>query len=192
MSEFEETVDPLPEPDDRENFWVFAYGSLMWNPGFDYQEKMPAKLYGYHRSLCIWSWYYRGTQEDPGLVLGLDIGGSCHGMAFRVNSNQVNIALTYLHEREMINNVYLPVYRRVHVSPGETVNALTFIVRPGHPQYAGKIQAHRAAQTVNLASGQRGLNKEYVNNTISQLNHMGLEDRKLFRIQQLMVGMEKQ
>src|SRR5690606_31673486 len=91
---------------DMNDFWVFGYGSLMWNPGFPYQESVQAQIFGYRRSLCIHSHVHRGTPENPGLVLGLDRGGSCRGIAFRVSHEDRHEVLAYLRERELVTHVY--------------------------------------------------------------------------------------
>ena len=94
------------------DLWIFGYGSLMWRPGFDYVERLPVRLHGYHRAFCVWSHRYRGTPERPGLVLGLDRGGSCLGIAYRIAPEKQDTVLAYLHEREMITGVYIPVICR--------------------------------------------------------------------------------
>src|SRR5690349_2563312 len=84
------------------DLWVFGYGSLIWKPGFEFVEQRPARLIGEHRSLCIYSMVHRGTPEKPGLVLGLDRGGACQGVAFRVARKQRDATVAYLREREQV------------------------------------------------------------------------------------------
>ena len=109
---------PMPEGD----FWVFGYGSLMWDPGFNYVDSRPAFLFGYHRRLCLWSIHYRGTSANPGLVLGLDAGGSCKGMGFKVSPRNKVEVCEYLKEREMLSNAYKPVVKPIYLENGEAVN----------------------------------------------------------------------
>ncbi|MGE5504914.1 MAG: gamma-glutamylcyclotransferase, partial [Actinomycetota bacterium] len=114
---------------------MFAYGSLMWRPDFDHAEARPARLLGWHRALCILSTHYRGCPERPGLVLGLDRGGSCVGRAFRVEADKAEAVLRLLHEREMITNVYQPRFLPVTLDDGRRVPAWSFIVDRRHRQY---------------------------------------------------------
>src|ERR1700736_3749246 len=97
----------------RGDLWVFGYGSLMWRPGFDFIEQVPARLIGEHRALCVYSFDHRGTPEKPGLVLGLDRGGACRGIAFRVRDTQRHATIEYLRSREQTTNVYREVMRSV-------------------------------------------------------------------------------
>lgn len=161
------------------DLWVFGYGSLMWRPGFEHAEMQRARLHGYHRSLCVWSWVHRGTPHVPGLVLGLDRGGSCVGRAFRVPARARRSTLEYLREREMVTNVYLPTWQTARLEDGRVVETLTFRVRRDHHQYAGRMPAEAAARAVVCASGRGGHNIEYVANTISHLVECGVRDHHL-------------
>jgi len=170
----------------RSDLWVFAYGSLMWNPGFPYKEAQHARIYGYHRALCVWSWVYRGTPRVPGLVLGLDCGGSCVGRAFRVARNYREHAVRYLIEREMITDVYRPRLCPLRLADNRRVTGLTFQVDRDHDQYAGKLSAERAATAVSGATGCNGSNIEYVTNTVDHLAEMGFRDPVLWRVRKLL------
>ena len=117
---------------DMDDFWVFGYGSLMWNPGFAFEEKAAARAFGYRRSLCVRSWVHRGTQARPGLVLGLDHGGSCRGMAFRVPAADKGDVVDYLRERELVTHVYRERIMPVLLSDGRRVPALTYVIDRGH------------------------------------------------------------
>ncbi len=171
----------LPDGD----MWVFGYGSLMWRPGFGYQEVCGARLYGYHRALCVWSWVHRGTQAHPGLVFGLDAGGSCIGRAFRVQAAERDAVLDYLYQREMVTAVYHPVMQRVHLDDRRVVKALCFLVDRQHQQYAGRLQAETAAAVVATASGVSGANWEYLDSTIEHLADLGIREPLLLRIREL-------
>src|SRR3954464_15768431 len=116
------------------DFWVFGYGSLMWRPGFPFVEAATAHLAGLHRALCVYSWVHRGTRERPGLVLGLDRGGSCKGVAYRVRGTERDRVIAYLRERELVTGVYLEAWRPIRIGHrGEApATALTYIVDRDH------------------------------------------------------------
>jgi cation transport protein ChaC len=166
--------------------WVFGYGSLMWRPGFDFIEKAPAALIGAHRSLCIYSFHHRGTQAHPGLVLGLDEGGACRGVAFRVAQANADATLTYLREREQVTDVYVEAMKPVSLldGSGRELEALCYIVDRGHPQYAGRLSLERQAELVRSASGLSGNNIDYVLNTVRHLEEVGIHDVELMALAQ--------
>jgi glutathione-specific gamma-glutamylcyclotransferase len=161
------------------DFWVFGYGSLMWNPGFAHEEAVKARLFGYHRALCIHSRQYRGTPERTGLVMGLDKGGSCVGMAFRVAAGDEAHVRRYLNEREMMNYVYRDLRLGIHTADGRKASALTFVAVPGHEQYAGRLTPEAAAKIVRGSSGTAGRNEDYVANTLAHLREIGIRDHWL-------------
>ncbi len=167
-----------------EDFWVFAYGSLMWRPGFPFRESQPALLRGYHRAFCVLSFHYRGTAQRPGLVLGLDRGGSCRGRAFRVAATDGRSVADYLHEREMITGVYDPRWLPVEV-PGRRVLAATYLVDPQHEQYAGKLGDTAAVKLIRQGQGHSGSNLEYLENTVRHLDDLGIADCPLHRLLRL-------
>lgn len=160
-------------------FWIFGYGSLMWNPGFATLTAARATMHGVHRSLCVHSWVHRGSQQRPGLVLGLDRGGSCHGMAFAVAPSDRDAVVAYLRERELVTNVYVEAIRSVRLDTGERVEALVYLVDRAHPQYAGKLDDRRIAAIVKEAQGKSGANVDYVANTLAHLRRMGIRDPHL-------------
>jgi cation transport protein ChaC len=165
------------------DLWVFGYGSLMWRPGFDFEEQVPARLHGWHRSLCIYSTVYRGTPEKPGLVLGLERGGSCLGIVFRVDSARHDETMAYLREREMITNVYREIQRPVRLmdGSGRSVNAVTYVVNPGHPQVATGLSHECRLGMVAEGIGSTGSNRDYVRWTHDVLVELGVSDRQLAR-----------
>lgn len=164
---------------DMDDFWVFGYGSLMWNPGFAFEDKMTARAFGYRRSLCVRSFVHRGTPERPGLVLGLDHGGSCRGMAFKVALKDKDDVVGYLRERELVTHVYLERTMPVLLADGRRVAALTYTIDRAHVQYAGALSAEEAAATVAVSHGKSGPNTEYVMNTLAHLKEMGIRDHWL-------------
>lgn len=161
------------------DFWVFGYGSLIWRPGFAHVETRRARLYGYRRSLCVYSFVHRGTRERPGLVLGLDRGGSCIGLAYRVPGNLRDEVLSYLRERELVTSVYLERMLDVRLDGGGAVEAVTYIVDREHEQYAGGLDADQAAKVVRGAVGRSGNNEDYVLSTLEHLKALGIRDHWL-------------
>lgn len=159
--------------------WVFAYGSLMWNPGFAYTDRQSAALDGFHRAFCIFSHHYRGTPAKPGLVLGLDKGGSCRGIALRFAPADRDAVVAYLNERELTGYAYRPAIVTATLENGQSVAAYTFVTDPTHPQYAGDLGPARSAELIMAASGQSGLNRDYLINTLSQLELLGFRDNAL-------------
>jgi cation transport protein ChaC len=161
------------------DFWVFGYGSLIWRPGFAHVETRRARLFGYRRALCVYSFVHRGTRERPGLVLGLDRGGSCVGLAFRVPGELRDEVLAYLRERELVTKVYLERWLALRLDNGETAQAVAYVVDRSHEQYAGALQEEEAASIIRGAVGQSGVNEHYVTSTIEHLRALGIHDRWL-------------
>jgi cation transport protein ChaC len=161
---------------DMDEFWVFGYGSLMWNPGFEFLQKTSGRAFGYRRSLCVRSFVHRGTPERPGLVMGLDRGGSCRGMAFQVALEHRETVVDYLRKRELVTNVYLERYLPVMLQDGRQVKALSFVVDRNHVQYAGALDIEDAGRIVHASVGQSGPNDAYVLNTLDLLKSMGIRD----------------
>ena len=180
---------PLPLDADG-SLYVFGYGSLIWRPGFAYSAAHPALLRGYHRRFCIWSRSYRGTPEAPGLVLGLDRGGACRGVAFRVPGPDAAAVLDYLQEREMPRSEEAVYERRVlRVSlldgAGRDVRAVAFVVDRTRASYC-RPEADVAAAAIARGLGQMGPNREYLLNTVAHLRAMGVRDAGLDRIAALL------
>jgi cation transport protein ChaC len=161
-----------------EDFWVFGYGSLMWHPGFPHLEVRPALLRGYHRHFCVYSHRYRGTPECPGLVLGLDRGGTCRGLAYRVPAAEGEEVLDYLYEREMVTGVYIPLWLTLECEP-EPVTAATFVVDQSHEQYTGRLSLDETADMILQGAGQRGPCLDYLENTVHHLEALGLSGGSL-------------
>jgi cation transport protein ChaC len=167
---------------DNEHFWVFGYGSLMWNPGFEFLDSKQATIDGFHRSPCIYSWVHRGTRERPGIVLGLDKGGVCNGMAFQVSVKREDETLDYLRKRELVTNVYLETTQIIELPSGEKVEAVTYIVDTQHEQYAGKLSFEKLINQIQGARGGSGPNEEYFIDTATQLEKMNIHDDLMQRI----------
>ncbi len=168
--------------DAPQDFWVFGYGSLMWRPGFDYVECQTGLLRGWRRSMCVLSTHYRGTPERPGLVLGLDRGGACLGRAFRVEPSQAEAVRLYLHEREMIADVYHPRWLPVSLRDGRRVRAYGFVANAGHAQYTGRLTDAEAAALIRAGRGEAGSCRDYLANTVEHLRGLGIRDALLCRL----------
>ena len=167
---------------DHGDLWVFGYGSLMWRPGFDFAEKAEATLHGYHRALCIYSVHHRGTPERPGLVLGLDRGGSCRGVAFRIPADQADETLAYLREREQVTMVYRETRHQLRLIDGRNVAGIAYSVDRTHSQYANRLPHDALVEIVRRGIGVSGANPDYVRATTAHLAAMGLKDRTLSRV----------
>ena len=163
------------------DLWIFGYGSLMWDPGFPYVQWAPALIYGYHRALCIASNRWRGTPARPGLVLGLDRGGACRGIAFLVARADVGPVLEALWAREMRRSVYRPRLLRARL-PARQVQALAFVADPKHAGYAGHLSIKQTAERIANCRGARGPNLEYLIRTVEHLSELGVRDHNLLRV----------
>src|SRR6478672_4967475 len=170
------------------DLWVFGYGSLMWRPGFEYIEKVPARLIGEHRALCVYSFDHRGTPEKPGLVLGLDRGGACRGVAFRVAARRRGDTVDYLRGREQTTNVYREVMRSVWLEnrARQRVSALVYVVDRGHVQYAGRLSLTEQLRYVQQGHGRSGNNRDYVLATVKSIEAQGFRDAQLHQLAALL------
>ncbi len=165
------------------DLWLFAYGSLMWDPGFPYCAAKPALLYGHHRRFCVYSHGHRGTPERPGLVLGLDRGGACKGIAYRIPAVDVPRALAYLWRREMQSRVYQMKRLKVRLGGGRIVAAFAFVVDRAHPGYAGELSLAETARLIRQGVGRRGTARHYLENVVRELERLGMIDGPLHRLQ---------
>jgi len=163
------------------DLWIFAYGSLMWSPEFPFLCAAKGLLRGYRRTFCIYSHRYRGTPQQPGLVLGLDRGGACRGIAYLVAARDVADTLEALWGREMSRLTYQPRLLNVRVQ-GVVVQALTFVADPRHSSYAGRLSLEQIAARVASCRGARGPNIDYLLNTLRHLDELGMRDERLHRV----------
>lgn len=161
--------------------WVFGYGSLLWNPGFEVAEQVVSRLPGYTRSFCMRSIHHRGTEENPGLVLALDEqpDHACEGVALAVRAGDEQKTLDYLRERELISSAYVERELDVDLVDGRRVSALVYVVDRNHVQYCGGLPLEEQAQIMSRAVGGMGPNTEYLFNTASHLSDIGLHDPDL-------------
>ncbi len=169
-----------PELPDVE--WIFGYGSLMWRPGFDHVAQCAARLQGYHRAPCVYSHYHRGSVGTPGLVLGLDSGGHCDGIAFKFNVNNRAQVIGYLNERELIGYAYQPITLSVDTEAFGPVDAYTFVADPDHENYAGAMSLDEAAAIIMRAEGISGLNRDYLINTVQKFLDEGFHEPDLLSL----------
>lgn len=173
--------------DNTATHWVFGYGSLIWNPGFAHVSAQQGLLKGAHRSLSIVSHHHRGTVDRPGLVFGLTRGGSCRGMVFEVANADWGQVYAYLQEREQVTSVYRDVTRPVHLADGRVVGALAFLVDERHEQFAGRLNLDQQLAMVRAGVGLSGRNVDYVLNTARHLRELGIRDRQLMALADLLV-----
>ncbi len=163
------------------DLWVFGYGSLMWNPGFEFLETRRARLFGYHRALCVFSPTYRGTPDDPGLVVGLDRGGSCVGLAYRVAGHNRDRVIAYLDERESVGTVYMPLHTFI-VSDMERIEARTYVAYRSGSKYVGTLPLEHKVETILRCAGTSGSNVDYLKNTVAHLDALGISDGPLHNL----------
>jgi cation transport protein ChaC len=176
-----------------EDLWVFAYGSLMWRPGFDFLERRAARLVGAHRALCVYSFVHRGTPERPGLVLGLDRGGNCRGIAYRVASAKRTATIDYLRAREQVTKVYREASRAVWLDddPQQSVQALCYMVDRGHRQYAGRLPLAQQLHYVRQGHGRSGACRDYVLAAVKELQTHGYRDDALRQLAEQIKGIHE-
>ena len=169
--------------------WLFGYGSVMWNPIVRFEERRQGHVHGYHRRYGLWVHWTRGSRERPGLMLGLEPGGSCRGIVFRIPRNRVKFEFGLIWMREMISGAYVPKWVTVRTPMGH-VRAIAFVVNSGHPLYAGKLSLQTEASHIARAAGEFGSCRAYLENTIDQLNAIGLSDGYLLRLQRQLAHMD--
>jgi cation transport protein ChaC len=173
-----------PPPGD---FWIFGYGSLMWDPGFPHLAARPARIMGYHRALCLYSNRYRGTDERPGLVLGLDRGGSCLGRAYLVAEADGPEIARYLDDREMLGEVYDPRWVEMRFPDGSRARAYAYVADRHHPHYAGKLTPEEAADFILQGCGERGTCLDYLTSTVQHMDELGIADSALHELLDLVL-----
>ena len=166
------------------DLWLFGYGSLMWKPDLDFAESRPALLNGWHRRFCLWQWRYRGSRHHPGLMLALDRGGACRGVAYRLAAPDVRGKIAAVWRREMIGNGYVPRWIKLVTMEG-TVRGLTFVARQDGERYAGRISDEIVADHIAQACGETGASAEYLLETVLKCEELGIHDRFLWRLQEL-------
>ena len=177
-----------------EDLWVFAYGSLMWRPGFAFLERRRARMVGAHRALCVYSFVHRGTPQRPGLVLGLDRGGNCGGIAYRVAKAKRTATIDYLRAREQVTMVYRETWRRVWLDddPKQSEHALCYMVDRGHRQYAGRLTLAQQLHFVRQGHGRSGPCRDYVLAAVKELEALDCRDADLHTLGERIKGIHEQ
>jgi cation transport protein ChaC len=171
----------LADVDFSRGIWLFGYGSLIWNPAFHFTDRLTGTIYGHHRRFCLWTHLGRGCPERPGLVLGLERGGSCHGVAFHIAPDAVEDELAIVWRREMISGAYVPRWVKVHTALGE-IRAVTFVINHTHERYARFLSDDRVAEVIATAEGWLGPCADYLINTVDHLAELGIHDRPLEKL----------
>ncbi|MGE0154154.1 MAG: gamma-glutamylcyclotransferase [Reyranellaceae bacterium] len=174
-----------------ESVWIFGYGSLIWAPAFHYAERVPALLRGWRRSFCFWTQLGRGTPKLPGLMLALERGGQCHGVAYRIPPQLVESETTIFWRREMVSGVYRPLWVTVR-TPRGPVRAITLVINRQHKLYTGRLALDRAAHHIAFAEGSNGPCRDYLANTIRHLHELKIPDRELRLLWQRVVDLRVQ
>ena len=171
----------------EDGIWIFGYGSLIWNPGFAYECRQRATVTGFRRAFCLWSVHYRGNEQHPGLVLGLDPaqGAYCEGVAYFVGADEAKEAHQYLRARELVSYAYHERAAPLQLEDGQQVQAICYIVDPTHVQYAGGLSLAEQAGVILSATGSAGPNLEYLQNTAAHLEALGIEDQNMRRLIEL-------
>lgn len=183
LSDFERQVSlqaVLATRIDPDNVYIFAYGSMMWDPLFEPAERHAARLEGYRRNFCVWSLVARGTPQNPGLALGLEeyVDASCDGIVFRLNPLTTEADLTATWRREMYTAIYHPKWLDVETEAGK-VQAISFTVDREHPQYAAGLDQNEAATIIASAAGENGRCRDYLSNTVRELAAIGCADPQI-------------
>lgn len=158
--------------------WIFAYGSLIWNPAFHFVERRNARVYGFHREYCLWARAGRGSPAQPGLMLALEQGGSCHGVAYRLRRAHVATELDVIWRREMLTMAYRPVWVNAHTPEGPEP-AIAFAVNRSHERYVRELEAEAIVHYLATGAGPLGRCRDYLFDTVTHLEQLGIRDRRL-------------
>ena len=167
---------------ERDAIWVFGYGSLIWNPAFHYVETCKGRLPGYHREYCLWTRLGRGTIDNPGLTLGLEVGGECTGVAFRIDKDAAEEELEIIWRREMVAGAYVPTWVTITCCDGRYIPAIAFVIDHGFERYAGGLTEDEIVERIATARGPLGGCSDYLFNTVKHLDELGLPDPYLHRL----------
>jgi len=178
----QKVFEVIPRHCSHENLWVFGYGSLIWNPAFHFEEKRTARVHGYHRRFCLWTHLGRGTEANPGLMLGLDRGGSCTGVGFQIAKKSVRSELDILFRRELLSHAYIPTWVNMRFENGGNHHGITFVMDKQHERYTGALDVATQVRHIATAEGPLGPNNEYLFDLVDHLDDLGLHDRALAQL----------
>lgn len=187
-AQLQQSIDGILQLCLASDIWIFAYGSLIWNPIIRYSDRCVGTVYSWHRRFCLWTPLGRGTPDHPGLVLGLDRGGSCRGIVYRVAASDVATELLLLWRREMIAGTYIPRWVKV-ISGKQVVKAIAFVINPHHSLYAPKLSLEDTAYAISKAHGSLGSCADYLLQTVEGLAEFGIVDRKLIQIRDRLLSL---
>lgn len=176
-----DTIASAPNPDE---FWVFAYGSLIWNPAIEFESKCRCSIQNYHRSFCFWTVLGRGTEDLPGLMMGLEEGGHCDGIAYRIGANDLETEVDILFRREMISYVYKPTWIKAHCPDSKsTIDVLTFVIDETNERFCGQLDEQTIVHSIASASGPIGRNCDYLYQLVEHLGELGFEDPEMTELE---------
>lgn len=184
-AELQDSIQHTLQQRPQHPVWIFAYGSLIWNPILHYSDRQPVTVYGWHRRFCLQTTFGRGTPDHPGLLLGLDRGGSCRGVAFKVEAADMLAELLLLWRREMLMGSYIPRWvTTAHQGTGDEQirEAIAFVINRQHRAYKSNLTLEETIDRIATAHGQLGSCADYLNNTVDGLLALGISDRSLIRL----------
>ena len=174
-------ADTLSRAPSKTDFWIFAYGSLIWNPAIEYEDKICCSIHGYHRSFCFWTVLGRGSEDQPGLMMGLEPGGECHGIAYRLAKENLQTEVDILFRREMLSYVYKPTWTTARCTQNdkETIDVLTFVVDEENERFCDDIDEQTMIHSIATATGPLGRNCDYLYQLIEHLDEIGFTDESM-------------
>lgn len=177
--------DLIANAPSQSEIWVFAYGSLIWNPAIEFDAKSRCTIEGYHRSFCFWTTLGRGSEEHPGLMMGLEPGGNCDGIAYKIGADNLQTEIDILFRREMLSYVYKPTWIKAQSSddPNQIIDVLTFVIDETHERFCGKLDGRTIVKTIATAEGPIGKNCDYLYQLVEHLRELGFEDPSMTELE---------
>lgn len=175
----------LSQAPSLDEVWIFAYGSLIWNPAIHFADQKKVLVDGYHRSFCFWTVLGRGCEDNPGLMMGLEPGGLSNGLAYRIDAKDLDTELDILFRRELMSYVYVPTWvdATLAETPDKTVRVLAFVVDPQHERFCGEIDEETLVRHIATASGPLGRNCDYLFQLTDHLQQLGFTDESMLDLE---------